>query len=335
MGGASFRAAGALCSLSPLAGSRVGVSGRRHKGGLTAGTSTPPSSDSRRRLLTRNLRGASANTDPAKTAQLPLLHLSAEESRCISLTVIARQGVSSAFLPDLVERQREAFERIHIGAHGPFGGRALDHKILAFAHGFDQLGLLGGILHPSAVRLGIHRIVPARDFNVGVAVGLEPVTEDDRNLILDLFGRPGGNEHVRRIARPVGRQRGRIGWLGKCKTDLFASRTRRIGAPVAILPKQGRLRRSCSRRRYGRSRRRLWRRSRLWGGRLRCPWRRRRRLCRRRLLLCECSAGEDDTPCNNSPQRKGHPTPAGRPIGHYFAASHERVTQGMPQNQVK
>src|SRR6516165_559252 len=75
----------------------------------------------------------------------------------------ARDGLALAVLSDPVERLRQALQREGVGGLGAFGGNALDHEISGPAHGLDHALLLGRILDPEPVALGVHRVSRAAD----------------------------------------------------------------------------------------------------------------------------------------------------------------------------
>src|SRR5215468_3220206 len=61
-------------------------------------------------------------------------------------------------LADPIERFGQPAERINIGAGGSLGGGAFDGEVRALAHGVDQPGLLGRVLDPGTVGLGVHGV---------------------------------------------------------------------------------------------------------------------------------------------------------------------------------
>src|SRR5688500_4709061 len=69
----------------------------------------------------------------------------------------ARKATLAALLGDLVERLADTLERICVRCLGGARRLALDHEIGATAHRIGQLALLGGVLNPGAVALGVHR----------------------------------------------------------------------------------------------------------------------------------------------------------------------------------
>src|SRR5258707_4183485 len=148
---------------------------------------------------------------------------------------------SAAFLAHLVQRLRQALERKHIAGGGAARRRALDGQVGALAHGVDQTRLLGGILDPGAVGLGVHGVGGPAHFERRVRIALEAIADDERDLVLDLFGRTRRHEQKRGIARAAGRGRLRVRRLGEREAHLLAGRRRCIGAPVAEGAEQCRL----------------------------------------------------------------------------------------------
>ena len=88
---------------------------------------------------------------------------------------------------------------------GAFRRHALHHRVLARPHGLDHMGLFGRVLDPGAVLLGVKRKRGRADLHGRLGIRLERIADDDRHLVAHLVGRPRGNEHVGRVARPVGR----------------------------------------------------------------------------------------------------------------------------------
>src|ERR1700748_2149421 len=146
----------------------------------------------------RNAGMASPNGRPTRILGLA-------EARPEGSMRATRALTSAAFLTDLVERLSEALRRKNVDGPGAARRGPLDGDVAALAHGVDQLGLLGRILDPSAVIEGVHRIGRPAEFQGGVRIGLETISDDDRDLVLHLFGGTGGDEQESHIARSVGR----------------------------------------------------------------------------------------------------------------------------------
>src|SRR5580704_19424426 len=81
--------------------------------------------------------------------------------------------LTAALLADAIERLRQSFEGVDVGAGGSLGRGPLDRQVLALAHGIDEARFLGRVLDPGAVGLGIHLVVCARNLDVGIGIGLE------------------------------------------------------------------------------------------------------------------------------------------------------------------
>ena len=98
----------------------------------------------------------------------------------------------------------------------------------------------------------------AADGDARLGIRLEHVAGDQHgNFVADLLGRPRRDEQIDRVGggAAVRRDVDRGGRLGQREADLLAAGRRRIGAPVAVLAEQGRLRGRIGRR-LGRLRRR-------------------------------------------------------------------------------
>src|SRR4029077_17341302 len=70
-------------------------------------------------------------------------------------------------------------------------------QVGAFAHGIDHASLLGDVLDPGAVVLGVHRELGGADLGGGVRIRFERISDDDRYLVLYLLGGTGGKEKGR------------------------------------------------------------------------------------------------------------------------------------------
>src|SRR5262249_37997733 len=88
-------------------------------------------------------------------------------------------ALALAVLRDLVERLRKALERKRVRGLGALGGGALDHGVRRTAHRLDHLLLLGGVLDPEAVALGVHRKARAADLQRRFRTGLERIADHD------------------------------------------------------------------------------------------------------------------------------------------------------------
>src|SRR5271155_5339705 len=159
----------------------------------------------------------------------------------LSLAVLSLAVLLLTVLVGAVDGLRQPLERENIGRSRTFRGGAFYYRVLAAAHGFDQLGFFCGVFDPGAVLLGIERKRRRSDRDGRIGIRLEGVTNDDRDFVAHLIGGPRCNEHVGRIARLAGRSDLRRRRLGNRETNLFATRRSRVGAPVAILGKQRRL----------------------------------------------------------------------------------------------
>src|SRR5207237_10847409 len=106
-----------------------------------------------------------------------------------------------AFLLGAVERLRETLERVLVGRLGAAAGDALDGEVGALAHGIDHARLLGDVLDPGAVVLGVHRELGGADLGGGVRGRFERIPDDDRYLVFYLVGGTRRNEQVRGTAR--------------------------------------------------------------------------------------------------------------------------------------
>src|SRR5262249_27952615 len=143
---------------------------------------------------------------------------------------------------DLVERLSEALERVLVGRLGAAARGSLYRQVGALAHGIDHARLLGNVLDPGPVVVGVHRELGGADLGGGVRIGLERIADDDGHLVLHLLGGTGGHEDVGRIAlAPLWLGLGGLR-LGEREADLCAAGRGGIRAPIAVLAEQGGLR---------------------------------------------------------------------------------------------
>src|SRR6266567_227451 len=120
-----------------------------------------------------------------------------------------------ALLLDLVERLSEALHR----------------QVGALAHGIDHARLLGNVLDPGPVVLGVHPELGGADLGGGVRIGLERIADDDRHLVLHLLGGTGGDEHVGRM--PHAPLRSGPVWTARRGASAAAARRQFFAAVVA------------------------------------------------------------------------------------------------------
>src|SRR5262249_54449592 len=146
-----------------------------------------------------------------------------------------------ALLLDLVERLREALERILIGRRRAAPRSALHGEIDALAHAVDHARLLADVFDPGAVVLSVHGEFCGPDLGRGVGTGFEGIADNDRHFIFHLLAGAGRDEQVGLTALAAGRFHFRRLRLGERKADLAAAGRGGIRAPIAVLPEERRL----------------------------------------------------------------------------------------------
>src|SRR5260370_2853225 len=95
-----------------------------------------------------------------------------------------------ALLRGAVEGLGQSLERIAVDRFRAAAGGAAHDEVGALAHGIDQPRLLGRILDPGAVALGVHGELGGADLGGRVGRALERIAADNPELFPHVLGRP-------------------------------------------------------------------------------------------------------------------------------------------------
>src|SRR5262245_10466079 len=142
------------------------------------------------------------------------------------------------FLADAVECLRKTFERILVDRQRTAAGSSFHRQFRALAHGIHHTRLFGHVLDPGAVVLSVHRELGSTYLCRGVRAGLERIADRYRDLVPDVVGGAGRDEHVGRIALAALRLGLRRFRLAEHETYLIAAGGGGVGAPIGVLPEQ-------------------------------------------------------------------------------------------------
>src|SRR5690606_14816427 len=92
-----------------------------------------------------------------------------------------------AILRNPVQGLRQSLEGKHVRSLRPPRRHALDGGFRTLAHSVDQTILIGGVLDPDAVALGVHRVARTADLDRSFRARLERIAHCDRYFVRHLL----------------------------------------------------------------------------------------------------------------------------------------------------